>query len=62
MSKSFKRPGPWAIKLATKLAPPKGWHLDAAAIIQRELNREIGRAKKKSREWQEYLEELDGVE
>lgn len=57
-----KRPGSFAVNLAIKLCPKLGWHLDAAAIIQRELNREIARAKKKAKARAEYLEELDGVE
>lgn len=55
-------PRKFAVGLAIKLCPPQGWHVDAAAIIDREIRREVAKIKRRAREWNEYLAELDGVE
>lgn len=55
-------PTRFAVRLARRLCPKSGWHLDAAVIIDAALEKERARARRKMAAWQRYIEELDGVE
>ena len=58
----MKQPSKFAVRLATKLCPPEGWKVDAAAIIEKELSRERKLVRREVARWRQYLDELDGVE